>query len=106
VSLTSGTLCLSVPVTGADSGAGRVYAIDVTVSISAWQASSGKQTFAIPGHGSKSGTFTVCSAGFTQPRDLNHTVLEPGPRVWADPYPNLPTVSAVRYQVGSVYIPK
>jgi hypothetical protein len=106
VSLTNGTLCLSVPVTGSNSGAGSVYAISVFVSISAWHASTGKLAFAIPGHGSKSGTFTVCSAGFTQPRDQNYTVLEPGPMYWGDPNPGSGTANAVSASQGTVDIPR
>lgn len=106
LSLTSGRLCLSVPVTVSNHGNGRVYAINVSVSIQAWRAQSGKVTFPLAPYASSSETFTLCFADFTQPAGTCYSVYAPGVLYWGDPDPNLGSEDAVTPNVVNFCIPR
>lgn len=103
-SLTDGTLCMSVPVTVSNTGAGQVYAISVQVSIEQWSSSTGKSTLVVPGGGTRSATYAVCLSGFTQPPGICYEVLE-ATDYWGDPYPTY-EVPIIAHPLGTLCVPR
>ncbi len=88
VSYSGGTLCLSVPVTVSNTGNGRVYYIQLHVSVQAWDYWSAKTGLTVPAQSSRQTTFSFCYSNFTQPDSTCYSALL-GSRYWGDPDPAL-----------------
>lgn len=106
LSLTSGRLCVSIPVTVSDHGDGRVYSIGVSLGVAQWRLQTGKTTFPIAAHSSRSATFTVCTSDFTQPAGVCYSVYEGSVEYWGDPNPDMASIDAVTPGTGTLCIPR
>lgn len=106
LSLTSGRLCVSIPDTVSDHGDGRIYSIGVSLGVAQWRLQTGKSTFPVAPHSSRSATFTVCTSGFTQPAGVCYSVYEGGVEYWGDPNPDMASIDAVTPGTGSLCIPR
>lgn len=107
VSFSGGTLCLSLPVTVSNTGNGHLYDIEVHFNISQWGADSGKTTFAISPHSSRTYTWAPCIPGFTQPSDACYAAwVGLGGRYWGDPDPSLADLGSSTANTDSFCIPR
>jgi len=97
---------VSIPVTVSDHGDGRIYSIGVSLGVAQWRLQTGKSTFPVAPHSSRSATFTVCTSGFTQPAGVCYSVYEGGVEYWGDPNPDMASIDAVTPGTGSLCIPR
>jgi hypothetical protein len=71
-----------------NTGNGRVYDIQLHVSVTSWNYWSAKTTLVVAAHSSRQMTFPVCFSNFTQPDSTCYTA-QLGARYWGDPDPAL-----------------
>jgi hypothetical protein len=106
VSYSNSTLCLAVPVSATNSGTGAVYAMTAEVQLSGWIVSTGRASFPVAPHGSRSATFTLCAPGFTAVPDTCDAVDAAVLHYWGDPTPSLGILNAMPSPAGSICFPR
>ena len=107
VSLTSDTLCLSVPITVSNTGSGRIYAVQIHLFIGSSITFSAKTPLAVAPHASKSLAFTMCGSGYNGPPDgCNSMYLLSGGEYWGDPDPALAGMAGTPTKTVSYCIPR